>query len=306
LAVRSAVMGRGASILLGSLLWACSADDDSDLFESSGGNGGSAGTAPTAGRGGRAGSPSVGGALSRSGAGGVSGAAAGRANGGHPGAGETSGGAPSAGEASGGAANGGELAGGAGSSGAQGGSSQGGASGGSAGQSGMAECGKAPCGGDPVGTWAATTLCVPPNFELPGAVLPGCDPTIEDLTTTAAGTLVLRADGTYESDRTFTFAFRTHYGLACFGPLVASPSAACALIARAVMDQGGTPDCTPALTGCDCNVSFTEAEVGEGSYEVSGLRLSLGGTEYDFCVSGESLWLTDTESSFTGIYTAAP
>jgi len=273
-----AVMGRSVRLFLfGAAVYACSSDDAPPLFDGDDGSGGLAGT----GSGGiSAGSPSFAGAAGLAGAG-VAGSSA---QGGRAGA--------NAGVS-------GPMAGEAGASAGAGGVNEGGAGG----QGTSLECGATPCGGDPVGMWKATDLCVPPNFELPGSELEGCDPTVEDLMTDVTGSLMFRENGSYEVDSRYTFDFRTRYGLACFGSLAATPAAACALIEALVEQQGGSAECTELPDGCECGVSLTQTEQRSGGYEVSGRVIALDGVTYDFCASGDSLVLTESDSPVSGLYT---
>jgi non-reducing end alpha-L-arabinofuranosidase len=187
-----------------------------------------------------------------------------------------------------------------------GGSSSGGAPGGSCSD-------VSPCGGSLVGTWNVTTSCltVTGNLDL-SLVGAGCPSAPVTGSLQVIGTWTANGDGTY-SDNTITSGQEQFtLGPSCL--VISSTQTDCPGAASIIKTLGYSSLTCTSVTGggCACSATVNQngalgmvsvAPTNSGNYTPSGSQVTISGdvgdTQYDYCVSANTLKMTPQSTSPT-------
>jgi hypothetical protein len=165
------------------------------------------------------------------------------------------------------------------------------------------------CGGDIEGTWEITSTCTIGDVNefmivlaaKAGTALPAaCESFFEDFTLEMSGSVSF-ANGSIVNNTTTNIKGTEHNTPACLsatsGTSVSAISAsACSSIKTRLTKSSGT--CSVTAGNCDCSVSIVDNDTSSGTYAIQGNQLVLDpagqAKSLDFCVSGETLRLTQT------------
>ncbi|HKO50168.1 MAG TPA: hypothetical protein VJV79_20700 [Polyangiaceae bacterium] len=147
-----------------------------------------------------------------------------------------------------------------------------------------------PCGGDPVGDWTVKQQCVTTPMDSLASFCDGASLTISPLT--VSGTVSFKADKTISSSGVISFTESVVFPASCVAEMECTDLET-ALVATANVTSG---QCDyDAVTGCSCQLAFSQNTMSSGTYEVQGTNLSVttatsAQPQVDsFCVSGNTL-----------------
>jgi hypothetical protein len=214
---------------------------------------------------------------------------------------------------------GGSSSGGSTSTGGSSGTTSGGGKGGSSGSSGSGGSGGSipvattcpafsACGGDVVGTWKASSLCGTLGGDMS---MPECADAVKSVSASGDPTYTFKSDKTWTLTGTAMIEEELSVNDACAqANQVPDAQTYCAYLELFGGLAGGsiTFDCTYTAPNCNCHVSGA-GDVGQsGTYAISGTQIDIvqgdgsGDSNYDYCVSGSTLTLSDPATQQQSAY----
>jgi len=149
------------------------------------------------------------------------------------------------------------------------------------------------CGGNVVGTWDYTGGCIDSLFA---QIKQACPTAQINAMGTVKGTLTFTATTVARNaraDASATIVF----------PPVCTMGLTCTALAATL---GPGSSCT-GTTSCTCNVTSSVVAVDGDTYTVNGGKITAGGSDYEFCVTGSTLHYSEAGSSpkMAGIFDLA-
>jgi hypothetical protein len=139
-------------------------------------------------------------------------------------------------------------------------------------------------------------------------VQPECGAVVEDVTTTASGTVTYTPSGSDPSSGkeelryALTFIAHEHFDEGCLSALglAAASAATCADLER-LLSSSFAVTCTPATNACDCTLEDQQDVTQTQGYSLSNLQIVTSPTDKtDYCRTGDTL----VESAVTSASTS--
>ena len=178
-----------------------------------------------------------------------------------------------------------------------------------------------PCGGDPVGTWTLTSSCMIGGWEqLVGDMYdePECSDALASVDVSPTGTLVVNADGTYETQTHLSMTMRLVFTRDCIGAMAELETVDDATLEvfcdelhsrfnsgdeESSIDSG---TCSVNAGACQCTISSDTDGGTTGTYVISGTTLTTTNAEGEvdegpFCIQGDQMQVEKTEDGLTGV-----
>lgn len=156
------------------------------------------------------------------------------------------------------------------------------------------------CPGSEVGTWVYSAGCIEDSAfsrVTSAAAQAGCTATVSNKNGSIAGAVVF--DGT---DVRRTVAGLVNFHLSATGSFCLQ---ACSFIPSQLGSFGVSGTCAPALSTCECDLSFDIGDMSTQSYTYVDGRLSAGAETYDSCITNNTTlrYRETTDGGIPGLFT---